>query len=105
VLMPGAASYSQTPHMTYSLYIFPASDTKTSKGFIFDTPCGLEYSVKKLKGYIRPVEARGGARDVEYSLDTDEFPKNTELVMVVVATCNSECLRQVRHSVTLLCLC
>jgi len=96
VLMPGAERYSHTPHMTYSLYIFPQTETKLSKNFIFDTPCGLEYSVKKLKGYIRPVEVHGGAdTDIQYTLDISEFPSKANIVLVVVATCNSECLRQV----------
>ena len=95
VLLPGAPTYVNTPHMTYSLYIFPQSETKSKKNFIFDTPCGLEYSVKKLKGFIRPVQVHSADRDVQYSLDTTDFPANSELVLVVVATCNSDCLRQV----------
>jgi hypothetical protein len=95
VLIPGASNYAQTSHMTYSLYIFPKSVTKQSKAFIFDTPCGLEHSVKKLKGYIRPVEVHSAESDIKVDLDTAAFPASTELVMVVVATCNSECLRQV----------
>ena len=95
VLMPGAPSYAITPHMTYSLFIFPKSETKKSKLFIFDTPCGLEYSVKKLKGFIRPVSVEALVGDIQYELDTTDFPPKSELVLVVMATCNSECLRQV----------
>jgi hypothetical protein len=82
--------------MTYSLYVFPKSVTKTTSNyFIFDTPCGLEYSVKKLKGYIHPVQVASAAKDIQYTLGTEMFPASSELVLVVVATCNSECLRQV----------
>ena len=97
VLIPGAPTYDQTPHMAYSLYIFPTDAASTNKAFIFDTPCGLEYSVKKMKATMRPVELQlySYSKDVEYILDTDVFPPKTELLLVVVATCNSECLRKV----------
>lgn len=95
ILIPGAATYAQTAHMVYSLYTFPSVDTKRSKDFIFDTPCGLEYSVKKLKGFVRPVEVHSATSDVQYTLDTEDYPPRTELVLVVMASCDSECLRQV----------
>lgn len=103
VMFAGATDKYGTMNMLYTLYLIDRDAyIKNGCKAVLSTPCGLERAVSLCSESIRTIllpQQNGGKFDVSsnitHSLSLNLFPRDKQLSLILVATCDAECLREI----------
>lgn len=110
VVFAGANDAFGSINILYTLYLIDRTAfTQSGCGAVLTTPCGLQRALSTCAGSVRTllIPAEDGGKfdvfsNISRSLSLKVFPRDTQLDLVLMATCDAECLREISKDPLLL---